>query len=222
MAFSAFVLVQGLVMLLIRSTASEQDGGLAAAAVSQLAALAVVIGLMYTWIGRSRSPLRALGFRGPRASDVLASWWILVLGAVTYVTAGIGLGVLMEQMGLGPEDLPRQDLVETIRAIDSSAVLALSVVVAVVIAPLAEEVIFRSILYQPLRYRLGRTTAALLVSVLFAAVHYYAFGVVHLFIISLVLVGLFERTRSLWLSIVVHAAYNAFIMALARSLPMTP
>ncbi len=221
-ALSAFFLVQGVVVLLIGPDLTDSGRGLAASAAGQVAGLAAVLIFMFMWIGRSRSPLRSLGFRVPRASDVLASWWILVLGAVTYVAASIGLGMLMEQMGLGPEDLPRQDLVETIRATDSSTVLALSVMVAVVIAPVAEEVLFRSVIYQPLRRRFGRTTAALLVSLLFATVHFYAFGVVHLVIISLVLVGLFERTRSLWVSIAAHAAYNAFTMALARSSHFAP
>ena len=83
---------------------------------------------------------------------------------------------------------------------------------AVVLAPLAEEVLFRGLLQSMLRTHFGHPWPAVIVaSLMFASVHATAEpqGVPALFVLSLALGYNYERTGRLWSPIVLHAVFNA-------------
>jgi membrane protease YdiL (CAAX protease family) len=86
--------------------------------------------------------------------------------------------------------------------------IVLQGIIALLIAPLAEEVIFRGILYTALKQRTGLVLAALISSVLFAAIHFYPAGFLSLLFLSLAAVWLYERTRNLLAPILLHALFN--------------
>jgi membrane protease YdiL (CAAX protease family) len=80
---------------------------------------------------------------------------------------------------------------------------------AVVIAPVAEEFIFRGMLF-PLVKQLGWPRLAWLgVSFLFALIHLDAAIFVPLFVLALVLTWLYEKTDCLLAPILVHSLFNA-------------
>jgi membrane protease YdiL (CAAX protease family) len=82
-------------------------------------------------------------------------------------------------------------------------------VFTVVIAPVAEEFIFRGMLY-PLVKQLGRPRLAWFgVSFLFALIHWDAAAFVALFLLALVLTWLYEKTDNLLVPITAHAFFNA-------------
>lgn len=87
------------------------------------------------------------------------------------------------------------------------------VALAVLAAPVVEEILFRGLVYQGLRQTLTPLRAALLSSVLFTIVHpeLSAPGV---FLLAMVNAVLLERTGRLWPGILVHAGYNAVILTL--------
>lgn len=86
----------------------------------------------------------------------------------------------------------------------------------VFIAPVAEEIAFRGFLYPSLRPWTGRVLAALLTSLPFALLHAqqvaHAWGpLAMVFLVSLVLVAVRDRTGSVAASALVHASYNLSI-----------
>ena len=82
-------------------------------------------------------------------------------------------------------------------------------VFAVVIAPVAEEFIFRGVLY-PFVKQLGYPRLAWIgVNFLFALIHMDAAALVPLFVLALALTWLYERTDNLLAPIAVHALFNA-------------
>jgi membrane protease YdiL (CAAX protease family) len=92
--------------------------------------------------------------------------------------------------------------------------LAMLLVIAVVLAPLLEEVIFRGLLFPALRRRLRFWPAAILTTVLFTALHFTQTGtywpaVEGIFICGMVLAWLRERTGTLWASIAFHVGFNS-------------
>lgn len=93
------------------------------------------------------------------------------------------------------------------------------VLLAVVVAPIAEELIFRGYLYGVLRKYTGRLSAILLSSLLFAAIHLHAPSFAGLFILAVVLALVYERTGSLWAPIAMHAVFNAVSVFLAINWP---
>lgn len=91
----------------------------------------------------------------------------------------------------------------------SFSILVLVALLAVVVAPIFEEILFRGLLYPFLKRRWGQTTAALLVSALFAVVHFHVPAMLPLFVLGMALVLVYEASDSLTAPITLHAAFNA-------------
>jgi membrane protease YdiL (CAAX protease family) len=85
---------------------------------------------------------------------------------------------------------------------------------AIVVAPIGEEVLFRGILYTLLKQRGHRIAAVLLSAVLFAAIHLYPAGFLSLIFLAVVLVALYEWTENLLAPILMHSLFNAINFAL--------
>lgn len=80
---------------------------------------------------------------------------------------------------------------------------------AVVLAAVMEEVLHRGIIYRVLRQRFGLVAGLLASSALFSVLHFYSmFGLVSVFLSGLVFAWVYERTRSLWPPILLHALLN--------------
>jgi hypothetical protein len=87
----------------------------------------------------------------------------------------------------------------------------------VVMTSIAEEILFRGYLYKNLKKTMPLKLAALVTSVIFAIAHLEFFGdnplnfiaAIDTFIFSLFLIGLLEKTKTLWSSILFHALKNS-------------
>jgi hypothetical protein len=85
----------------------------------------------------------------------------------------------------------------------------------VVVAPIAEELIFRGWLYGKLRAKVNVWVSILFTSVLFALLHYGAFEaiqwnvIVNVFGMSIVLCALREITGTVWSAVIMHMLKNA-------------
>ena len=111
------------------------------------------------------------------------------------------------------EPLP-QPLVEKLVNSDSSALVALLTGFAVVAAPLFEELFFRGFAYPVLKQRLGAPTALIIVSAVFALIHYHLPSMAPLFALGLGLGIAYEVTGSLLAPITMHALFNAANIAM--------
>lgn len=78
----------------------------------------------------------------------------------------------------------------------------------VIIPPFAEEMLFRGYLYRGLASRWPKILAALFVSIGFGLVHFQWNVGIDVFVLSLVLIFLFEKTKNLWVCIGLHATKN--------------
>lgn len=87
------------------------------------------------------------------------------------------------------------------------------IVMAVVVAPVAEEILFRGYFYGVIRRFGGRLAAILTSSLLFAAIHVHLPSMLGLGILAVILCLLYERTGSLWATITMHATFNATTIA---------
>jgi len=148
----------------------------------------------------------ALGLRGPNFLKTLlfaAGLLLLVLPVV------LGLEkistVVLEKIGWPVED---QRAVEVFAHAKSFWLRGYLALFAVVIAPVAEEFIFRGILY-PFIKQLGWPRLAWLgVSFLFTLIHVNAPTFLPLFVLALALTWLYERTDRLIAPIVAHGLFN--------------
>ena len=98
--------------------------------------------------------------------------------------------------------------------------LAISFLAVVVLAPLAEELLFRGWIYSGLRKAAGKMTAIAVTTLLFAFAHSDG-GLIYpaaILIPGLALALVREWTGSTWMSFAAHASYNAWAWVLVLGL----
>lgn len=101
-----------------------------------------------------------------------------------------------------------QDVVTTIK--DGSIEIKIAMIVmAVIIAPVTEEVYFRGFVYNILKLWTSPVPAAIASSFFFAIVHASLTQAVPLMLFALIQCWAYEKARSLWLPIVLHMLFNA-------------
>jgi hypothetical protein len=116
-----------------------------------------------------------------------------------------GSATLLEKIGWPPEDEAAVRLFTDAKSLGLRVYLGFF---AVVLAPVAEEFVFRGMLY-PFVKQLGRPRLALFgVSLLFAAIHLDAAIFVPLFVLALALTWLYELTDNLLAPIAAHSLFN--------------
>jgi membrane protease YdiL (CAAX protease family) len=102
-----------------------------------------------------------------------------------------------------------QEIVNTLSNPDvSMAQIVFIGVVAVLAAPVVEEILFRGILYPTLKRTRKPWLAAISTSLLFGAFHLNLMSFLPLSIFSLLLIYLYEKNGSLLPSILAHATFN--------------
>jgi hypothetical protein len=86
-------------------------------------------------------------------------------------------------------------------------------------APIAEELLFRGVIYSSIK-QIGYQRAAIAISsALFAAVHSSWALILPLIVLAYILVWLYEKTGSLFAPIVMHATFNAINFTLIKLSP---
>jgi membrane protease YdiL (CAAX protease family) len=194
------------------------DARLAAAAFSR-AALLVLIWVVVGVAGRGREPVHLLlGLRRPTRGRLRRGVKVLFAGAAAFAGMVVAISAVWSLVSRAGQQFPMQPLARRVAQTDSPWVVALAVLVAVVVASPAEEVLYRSVLYLPLRRGLGVTGAALVVALIFGLAHSYWWGMPNLIVLSLTLTALFEYTGTLWAPIMAHSAYNALVIVVLRAL----
>jgi uncharacterized protein len=104
-----------------------------------------------------------------------------------------------------PED---QEAIDLLRHTDSTALRIGLLVVAILVAPITEELVFRAGIFRYVRTRLPRWVALLLPAVLFAALHNNLGTFVPLVALAVVFSFAYERTGCIGTTIVAHALFN--------------
>ncbi len=133
-------------------------------------------------------------------------------GSVTFVVAipillalSLGWTFILESFGLNTD---KQELVDLFANTDSVPIVIGMTVLAAVIAPLAEELIFRAGFFRFMRKRTPRWLAYVLPAAVFASLHGNLFAFVPLFTLGLIFAYAYERTGNIRVSIIAHALFN--------------
>jgi membrane protease YdiL (CAAX protease family) len=150
----------------------------------------------------------ALGFRDVRLKKTLflaVAFLILLVGPAAWWWQEISAQILT-QLGWTVEDQTAVTLLKGAKAFGEFAYLSFF---AIVLAPVAEEFIFRGMLFPFIKQRGFPKLAWVGVSALFALVHFNAGTFLPLFVLALALTWLYETTDNLLAPIVAHGLFNA-------------
>lgn len=159
------------------------------------------------------------GWRQPGFFPARTLWASIAVGLRSYLTAFPWLFLSLfavvqaaRRFGFQPPVEPIQELVFNER---QPEVLALTVVLACVIGPVAEELLFRGVLYAVIRRRASALIAMLASGAMFALIHTNILGFVPIMLLGCLLAYVYERTGSLAGSLAVHMFHNSLLMGMA-------
>jgi membrane protease YdiL (CAAX protease family) len=166
------------------------------------------------------------------AAGVIRGSWRRVLGAFgvprwSGLVRGAGWGTLLWAAGQlisvaesrwGVRVQANNPLVTHPEAFRGAAELALLFVAAAILAPLAEEVFYRGLLYGYLRRRVGTAAAVAVSALLFALAHGSLTLALPLAAVGAGLALLYQASGSLWPAVWAHAVVNTLSLGFAFAL----
>lgn len=166
-----------------------------------------LIVLLLTFLSyRGINPLRLFGFGRVGFARAFGVGLLLLLAA--YPLIGL-IGVIAQKLmktEVEPQELVRF-FVEARQEMNFWPMVSM-MLVGVVLAPVAEEVIFRGYLHGVMKRYAGLLAATFLNSALFAVIHVDAGSLPALFVLAVCLTLAYEATGSLLVSISMHALFN--------------
>ena len=209
----------GLVLAVVTGSATGSSTPLLiATVVSQVVGLLLALGYLAL---RHRLSWRVLGPVRPGVVPVLLGLAVGVVGTIVAYTINAAVTFVFEL-----EAPVEQQLLDDVLAGGATSVVV--VLAAVVMAPIAEEMLFRGLLFQSLRRRLGLWFAAVTSAAVFCLVHVeiivsQPLALTGLFVLAIVLAWSFHRTGSLVVPIIAHATFNGIslgMVVVADQLPI--
>jgi uncharacterized protein len=215
-AFEAVLLI-GLLMLveLVAWAAVVDAGAFSGVSDGDVSAFITVVGNGVLFVGLMA--YKSIGYRSlfhPSRSSV-ASTLIAVSVPIFMMVPGLVLlaGTINSVvMALFP--MSEADDARFIEMMDSGVIAFIS---TCVLAPVLEEMAFRGIILRSFLLQYSRTKAILMSSLLFGVAHMNVYQLATALALGIVAGWLYERCRSLWPCILLHAAYNGFVTFLYQS-----
>ena len=164
----------------------------------------IVMFLAGAFVYRGLSPARVLGIASVPFPPALGR-------ALLALAAAYPILMLVQSMvyGITGGDLDMQEIVKFLQQAESPRDRWAVLLMAVVVAPVAEEIIFRGFLYPAAKKYAGAFVSAIVTSLLFAALHGHLPSVPALCTLALCLVLAYEKTGSLLVPMIMHAVFNA-------------
>lgn len=160
----------------------------------------------------SRFSLRDLGFRALTAGV----FWSAILGAIAMIVVANGSAVLIHLVARSEQ---QQDIVALFRLLHDASSITVFVIFAILVAPFAEETLFRLLFFNiGLRYG-GFWTGAILSGLLFGIAHGSLIDAIPLALGGIVLCAVYYRTRNAFAPMISHALFNGFSIVMLLVAP---
>ncbi|HHV63942.1 MAG TPA: CPBP family intramembrane metalloprotease [Peptococcaceae bacterium] len=134
----------------------------------------------------------------------------LIGGVALFFIVGILGNFLVNYLGI-PKP---QSFALAVEGADSFWQFGLLLLLGGIIVPFKEELVFRGLIYPTLRKGYGRGGGILLTALFFGLMHFDFIRFLPLFIGGIVLTWLYEKTQSLWSSIIAHGVWNILMTIL--------
>jgi membrane protease YdiL (CAAX protease family) len=156
-----------------------------------------------------------------RGLDIEALGGLSKIGLIRVISTGavllffayplINLADLITQRVLGSGS-SRQSIVELFNASQTMQQRIMIIILAVAIAPMAEEFVFRFFLYGVLRRYFGRLVGLTVSALLFAAVHAHLPSFAPLFILAACFTVAYEWSESILVPMAMHCLFNSLTL----------
>ncbi|MDD2619979.1 MAG: type II CAAX endopeptidase family protein [Syntrophomonadaceae bacterium] len=164
----------------------------------------VLLVLLFTvWL--KGASLKELGLKKANRQDLLKYG---LLGGILLMSLVLLLGLIVSY--LQPEVAP-QVFEEMLRSAGGTAGFAIIFFIGAVMAPFAEELYYRGMIYPVFRNYLGPFGGAVVAGLLFGAAHWDLWRTLPLAVGGALLCYIYEKTGSIWVSILAHGVWNGIM-----------
>lgn len=153
------------------------------------------------------SNLRDLGFR--YYSILKTIWYTLISIIFIFFMSFLYVLALKSIFGIEAPPSKVEELISN-RNISSNILI----IVTSIIAPFCEEIYFRGFLYSAFKKNFGVTIGLFLSSFLFALAHLELYSFIPIMIIGWLLAYVFEKTKSIFTVMFIHAVYNLILISI--------
>jgi membrane protease YdiL (CAAX protease family)/cytochrome c-type biogenesis protein CcmH/NrfG len=171
---------------------------------AQMATVFLTGGLVF-WlvIKENKQSLRDLGFRWVGLKKI----FFIVLKSVgaIFLFNACYLGLFAALSGQLPEQQYIGEIISNAKQMNQVAFLFF---MAVIVGPFAEEIIFRGFIYSGLRRHADFRTASIISACIFSLFHMHAGLFIPLAFMGYIFARIFEKTRSILPSVIVHMLWN--------------
>lgn len=161
---------------------------------------ATILFVLWLFLKTRKAGFKDLGFKKAKLSDF---GWLAVAAVVYIIVLVVVMSVASNIPGFNADQAQDVGYVGA-----NGWQLLLAFIGLVILPPLAEEMLFRGFMYRGLASKWHKVIAALVTSLLFALVHFQWNVGVDVFILSLILIALYEKTKNLWMCVGLHALKN--------------
>lgn len=209
LALIAVILTAGIATSAIRRAELGRDATTLAVGGILLGTYCVILAFLW-WLARreGHGSWDAFGLRREAVFEALG------VGLAVALIARLGVGLWGMVLRIADVNLPGSDLDPARLLPSGTAGVVLTLVTAVILAPLVEEMVFRGMLLDAMRRQWGDRIGVYGSSLIFAAVHVSAYALPPIFVLSIVLSRLYIRRQTLWASVFAHSAFNAIGIAI--------
>lgn len=166
--------------------------------IANIVSIALIVAVV---LGFYKEGFSSLGFTTNKIPKALL--YGVVGFVVAFILAGIVGYPIQQEFGVDPT---QEALSQTAAVPGLLPIVFLS---GVIIAPIAEEVVFRGYLYKAFRDRFKPSYAIVLSAALFSVIHLELLAAAPLFVIGVVLAYVYEKTGNIMAPITLHVLNNA-------------
>ncbi len=162
---------------------------------------AIMLGVVWLFLRYKKFKIRDFGFSKPSLAQVGLAFLAYIAYFLVFLVAVFSLSALVPSFNV--------DQAQDVGFTGAKGwQLALAFIGLIIIAPISEEIFFRGFLYRGLRRSWPIWLAAIGTSALFALAHGQWNVGLDVFILSLLLIFVYQKTNNMWLCIGMHATKN--------------
>lgn len=167
----------------------------------------------YIILSKYGLPLKVLGLKITTLKKIVVSGLIGgITICITVLLVNFGLQKMIEK--LWQIIIPAQPIVAKLADTKNQLVFLAYACLIVIVAPLAEEIFFRGLLYQYCKRRWGLIKGAGVAAIIFGVAHFNAWAFIATFLGGLGLIILYEISQSLYTPIIAHATWNLIMITI--------
>jgi hypothetical protein len=203
--FLAWLVIVGGVLVQSVSVYFVDSSYLSGAARQVVAGAAFQIGMLLGCLGFVLYTDVGKHFSRPRRNFLKPGVACFCIALPLVFSVGSAWGGILSLMGI---PAIQQDFMDLLRGSQPGPIVATMVVLAVIVAPVAEELVFRAGLFRFLRNHAPRWIALLVPSILFGALHGNLASFPQLVMLGIVFSIAYERTGNIAVPMLAHALFN--------------